>query len=175
MAAFLQYFFSDPRGPEPVWMQAVLAVERQEIGINDVASWVLAQRSATAAIDCHNLMAMGVTDDPTYKSPDPKPGTDQARLREARRSMGRCSRAGNEWHNVRRLGRGDAVAGLIQFWNLLSRNFSPDHVLHSVDLETLAVDAPQGDEAKPGDESILRDPDLIAQQDLARKRAEENR
>ena len=55
IAAFLQYFFADPNGPDPIWMNAVIAIENGEISLADLVAE--RKRSVEIKIDIVNKSA----------------------------------------------------------------------------------------------------------------------
>ena len=108
VAALLAYFFTEPDGPDPLWMEAVIAVENGEISIDDVPTWYARRRIDHAREQAERVRA-AMRKDPAKRSLqlnlDFWEGAE----------MGRWMQLSQKWHEIRESTE-STVHGLIAHW-----------------------------------------------------------
>jgi hypothetical protein len=122
LAALIHYFFSDPRGPDPLAMQAAVKVETGDLAFDDVAKWLAGQRTVNAFFRAQNA-----PDDP--KMPD-----RTVAIREENNQQ----RIAHQWENVTLCGNGSLVAGLCRLWQLADGGMDVQPILDAPDLKAIA-------------------------------------
>jgi hypothetical protein len=122
LAALIQYFFSDPRGPDPLAMQAAVKVETGDLPFDDVATWLTGQRGISALIRAQ-------------KAPDNPKMPDRT---VAVRDMHNQESMQQQWRNIARIGNGSLVGGLVKLWQLGDGGMDVQKIIEAPDLDVLA-------------------------------------
>lgn len=145
LAAFLQYFFLDPSGPDPTWMRAAALVESGELEVSKVPVWIATQAHEVAARACEELREeradIGANED------------TEDEFKEWCAKLEERSERLFQWERVTEIGEGSTIAGLRRVWEHLSFGLDVWSMLHAADLKKF-TDLPPG-KILPGDEAIV--------------------
>lgn len=163
LAAFLNYFFSDPEGPDPSWMRAAALVESEELKVLDVPVWIATQAYEVAARSCKKL-----------REEIEEHGEDASTrqfLEEWRSKLAERSELLFQWESVVQIGEGNAIAGLRRVWEHLSFGLDVWSMLHAADLKKF-TDLPPGKIA-PGEEGVVKTESIKEEIHQARREADQ--
>lgn len=161
LAAFLQYFFSEPGGPDPSWMRAAVLVEAGDISVQEVPTWIAERTLEILSRQLKERLADELT---TSAS-----GSQESRLLQSQ--IIALGHRLNEWRNVSVIGEGDTVSGLRRVWEHASFGLDVESMLCAADLQKFA-DFPPGKIA-PGDEDVVETESIKEEIRQARREADQ--
>lgn len=144
IAAFMQYFFTDPlSSPDHLWMRAAIAVENGEISMADAPKWVAVQRALQHKMELDDAR---------------ENDADKDDIRELSAQFCESDQVAGRWDDVAELGD-NTISGLIRLWALEDHGLETESVLMAVDKKKFSNNP--SDKFKPGEEGLITDPHLL--------------
>ena len=110
VAALLAYFFTEPDGPDPLWMEAVVAVENGDLKIGQVPQWYAKNKFAETNARIAQCESDMRSEDPAIADP-----ADMLRKRLVTWDKAKWSALVRLWSDIENSAN-DTVDGLIARW-----------------------------------------------------------